>query len=144
MIAALSAKDSLLIAPVAMTNSQTATAVLDTSGADWATIRIGLSARLNTNAVAPTINLTESDTTTASTNTITADRSESCASAHALIYRIDTRARKRYLTLSITTATTTNDNVTVSAFGTLGRLSEAPKNTTASVGSTNDAVVVVA
>lgn len=144
MVGNLNQKHVLLVTPVAQTNSATSTANLDTKGADYATIVVSLSARVNTSAVAPTISLLSSDDTVV-TNfaTVTADRSESCASAHNLIYHVDTRARKRYLRLSVTTGTTTNDDVTVGAIGVLGRLEIGPKSTSYMIGSTNDAVVMV-
>lgn len=129
MIQALRAQDLMLIDPVTMTNTATQTANFDTldpgqGRAGWATIRIGFSSELNTNAVGPTITLSESDDTVV-TNfaTISANRTnEDLAAAKELRYEIDLRGRKRYLRLSVTTATATNDNVTVCAIGTLTRL----------------------
>lgn len=125
-------QDSLVIAPQAMTNSATVTANLDTLGADYATIRIALASEINTNAVGPTLSLLESDDTVA-TNfaTIVADRSaEDITSAKEVTYGVDLRGRKRYLRLSVTTATATNDDVTLSAIGTLSRMKEQPSGTT--------------
>lgn len=144
MISALNSKDTVLVSPTAMTNTQTVTANLDCKGADFATIRLALAARLNTNAVAPTISLKESDDTVVTKfTTVTADRTESLANAHELVYHVDVKARKRYLRLSVTTATATNDNVTFSAIATLSRLERALASTSDMVGSTNDAVVIV-
>lgn len=125
-------QDSLLVAPQAMTNSATVTANLDTLGADYATIRIALASEINTNAVGPTLSLLQSDDTVA-TNfaTVTADRTaEDITSAKEVTYGIDLRGKKRYLRLSVTTATSTNDNVTVSAVSTLSRMKEQPAGTT--------------
>jgi len=138
-------KESFLIAAQSMTNSATVTANLDCIDADYATIRISFASEINTNAVGPTISLLESDDTVA-TNfaTITADRtSETIVAAKGVVYHVDLRGRKRYLRLSVTTDTTTNDNVTLAAIATLSRLDEAPSSTTDMVASTNDAVVVV-
>ena len=124
--------DSLLLAPQAMTNSATVTANLDCKGAAAATIRIGLAAELNTNAIGPTISLLESDDTVV-TNfaTVTADRTaEDITSAKEITYSVDLRGRKRYLRLSVTTETTTNDNVTVASIATLSRQTERPAGTT--------------
>jgi len=114
---------SIVIAPQAMTNSATVTANFDTLGASYATVRVALASEINTNAIGPTISLLESDDTVV-TNfaTVTADRAdEDITDAASIDYGVDLRGRKRYLRLSVTTETTTNDNVTVSAIGTLSR-----------------------
>ena len=124
--------DSLLIAPQAMTNSATVTANVDTAGAAYATIRVPLASEINTNAIGPTLSLLESDDTVV-TNfaTVTADRSaEDITAAKAVTYGVDLRGRKRYLRLSVTTETTTNDNVTLAAVATLSRKTEGPAGTT--------------
>jgi len=124
--------DSLLIAPQAMTNSATVTANLDCTGAAYATVRIALASEINTNAIGPTLSLLESDDTVV-TNfaTVTADRTaEDITSAKEVTYGIDMRGRKKYLRLSISTETTTNDNVTCAAIATLSRQTERPAGTT--------------
>lgn len=124
-------KDTLLFANT-MTNSQTVTANLDCRGAGHATIRLLLSQELNTNAVGPTISLSESDDTVV-TNfaTVTADRSaEDLTAKKEVRYEIDLRKRKRYLRLSITTGTATNDNVAAAAVASLSRNQEDPDTTT--------------
>ena len=118
--------DSVLLAPQAMTNSATVTANFDTLGASYATVRVALASAINTNAIGPTLSLLESDDTVV-TNfaTVTADRSaEDITDAASVSYGVDLRGRKRYLRLSVSTETTTNDNVTVSAVGTLSRQHE--------------------
>ena len=144
MVNALNETDVLMIAPVAKTNSTTTTANLDTKGADWATIRISFAAELNTNAVGPTISLLESDDTVA-TNfaTIVANRTnEDLTAAREVRYDVDCRARKRYLRLSVTVPTATNDNITFGAVATLSRLEQTPSNTAALVETTGAAVIV--
>ena len=125
--------DSILIAPQAMTNSATVTANLDRKGAAYATVRIAFASELNTNAVGPTLSLLESDDTVV-TNfaTVTANRTgEDLTSAKNVIYGVDLRGRKRYLRLSVTTATaSTNEDITVSALATLSRKTEGPAGTT--------------
>ena len=138
---ALRAKDTLMLSPQAMTNSATVTAILDTQGAAQATIRIPLAAEVNTNAIGPTISLLESDDTV-ETNavTVTADRTaEDLTAEKELRYEVNMLGRKRYLRLDITTETTTNDNVTVAAIGTLTRNAEDPNSTS----DMADAVVLV-
>ena len=132
-------QDSLLVAPQSMTNSATVTANFDTLGASYATVRIALASELNTNAVGPTLSLLHSDDTVV-TNfaTITADRAtEDLTAAKEVTYGVDLRGKKRYLRLSVTTPTATNDNVTLSAIGTLSRQHERPAGTT----SAGDVVV---
>lgn len=124
--------DSLLIAPQAMTNTATVTANLDCLGADYATIVIALASEINTNAVGPTLSLLASDDTVV-TNfaTVTADRTaEDITAAKQVTYGVDLRGQKRYLRLSVTTATATNDNVTVSAIASLSRKDIGPSGTT--------------
>ena len=144
MIQTMKEKDFQLIAARAQTNTQTASASFDTLGSDWATLTLNFGARLNTNAVGPTISLLESDDTVVTNHaTITANRVESLASAHLVRYEIDARARKRYLRLTVTTATATNDDITHSCVGTLSRMGNCPASTSDMVNSTNDVVVSV-
>ncbi len=128
-------KHTLLIAPQAMTNSATVTANFDRNsvlGADYAEIVVSLASEINTNAIGPTISLLESDDTVV-TNfaTVTANQDDVDITAAAqVVYGVDLRARKRYLRLSVTTETTTNDNVTVSAEAVASRLKIGPSGTT--------------
>ncbi len=135
-----------LLAPASQTNSATRTANLDTLGADYATIIIPLASALNTNAVNPNIKLLESDDTVASNfatfNSNMSLTAHSIATAHNLVFQVDTRTRKRYIQLSLTTATATNDNVTASAVAALGRLGVQQPAASNMLGSTNDVVVV--
>lgn len=142
---ASNAKIVQLWAPTAQTNSATTTARLDCVGADYVTIVLNCAIELNTNAVGPTLSLLSCDNTTV-TNfaTIVADRSaEDLVAAKDVVYHVDMRSQKRYLRLTLTSATATNDNVTSAAVAILTRLDEAPSSTSEMVGSTNDAVVVV-
>ena len=132
MIHARLGTDSLLVAPQAMTNSATVTANLDTLGANYATIRVALASEINTNGVGPTLSLLQSDDTVV-TNfaTVVADRSaEAIVAAKEVTYGVDLRGKKRYLRLSVTTATATNDDVTFAAIATLSRKDESPAGTT--------------
>ena len=124
--------DSLLIAPQAMTNSATVTANIDTLGSSYATIRVALASEINTNAVGPTLSLLQSDDTVASNfATVVANRTaEDITAAKEVTYGIDLRGKKRYLRLSVTTATTTNDNVTLASITTLSELEQRPNGTT--------------
>lgn len=138
---------SVLLAPASQTNSATRTANLDTINADYATILIPLASAINTNAVGPTIQLSESDDTVvtnfatwSSSGTLTAT---SITNAKNVTFHIDTRARKRYIRLSLTTATATNDNVTAAALAETGRLQTLPSGTAGMIGSTNDVCVIL-
>lgn len=137
--------EHLLLAPASQTNSATRTANLDCRGATYATIRMNLASAINTNAVGPTIQLSESDDTTV-TNfaTFNADfnrSAESIVTARQLVYRLDLRARKRYLRLSVTTATATNDNVTMGAAAVLSRKAIEPGTEANQASDTNTVVV---
>jgi len=124
--------DTIVIANQGMTNSATVTGSVDTNGADYATIRISLASEINTNAIGPTISVLQSDTTD-STNfaTLVADEAAvDITAAASLHYGVDMRGKKRYLKVSITTETTTNDNCEVSALATLSRKSSGPSGTT--------------
>ncbi len=128
---------SQLVAARAVTNNATVTANLDTNGADYATIVVNISSEINTNAVGPTISLLESDDTTASNfATVTADITGDAVAAKPIVYGIDLRGRKRYLRLSISSATATNDHFVASADAVLARLKQTPAGTTG-ITSTN-------
>lgn len=145
MINAQNEKTTIMIAPADATTNTALTANLDTSGADYATLTISYSAEQNTNAVNCTLSVLESDDTVV-TNfaTIVADSTQDFATAHALVYHIDCKYRKRYLRISNKTGTTaTNDKMTVVAIGRTGRLATTPANTSAMVGSTADVVTIV-
>lgn len=128
---------SQLVAARAVTNNATATANLDTNGADYATIIVNISSEANTNAVGPTISLLHSDDTTASNfATVTADITGDAVAAKPIVYGVDLRGKKRYLRLSISSATATNDHFVASAEAILSRVKQAPSGTTG-VTSTN-------
>lgn len=146
MIHAQAASLHLLLAAASQTNSATRTANLDCAGAGYAEIVMNFASALNTNAVGPTISLLESDDTTA-TNfaTFNADFESTTldiATAKARSYRLDLRKRKRYLRLSVTTKTATNDNVTMGAVALLSRKSQEPASEANMAGDTNSVVTV--
>lgn len=112
---------SVMLAPItAATTARTAN--LDTKGADYATIEVVLGAQANTNATSPTISLSESDTTVATTfATFNSSFSTSQANAAGTVgaYHVDLKGRKRYLRLTLTPDTTTNGAVLSAAIGVL-------------------------
>ena len=116
-----------------MTNTETQTANLDTRGAAYASIAISLGAEINTNAVGPVISLLESDTTVV-TSFATFDSNfersaEDITTGKVVLYPVNCKPRKRYLRLSVTTATATNDNVSLAALGILSRQAIEPTGT---------------
>jgi hypothetical protein len=123
--------DSLILKQQAVTNTQTVTARLDTVGGDYASIRILFNSEVNTNAVGPTISLLHGDVTnTSSMTTVVADVSGVDLTAAAVAtYHVDCAGKGRYLALNITTATATNDDITVGAVGSLFK-EELPATTT--------------
>ena len=147
MIHPLSNKLVVMLPSASQTNSATRTANLDTIGADYALITLNIASALNTNQVAPTLQVLESDNTTASNfatfnSNLNSIAAATLASGGARHLAIDLRSRKRYLRLSLTTATATNDNITCGATALLARL-EQPLAAGPAVGSTNDTVTVV-
>ncbi|MCK4624079.1 MAG: hypothetical protein KAV00_02125 [Phycisphaerae bacterium] len=127
--------EAILIAPQAVTNTQTASGRVDTVGAKYASIRIALASEANTNAIGPELSLLECDTTVV-TNfaTIVADKTAiDLTAAGQVTYHVDLRGRKRYLRLTVTTETTTNDNITVGAVTSL--LKEESRKTVATSGT---------
>lgn len=140
-------KLGVLLAPASQTNSATRTANLDTLNADYAIIQVNLASAINTNAVGPTIVLKESDDTVATNfatfNSAATLTATSIASACEKVFKIDTRSRKRYIQLSLTTATATNDNVTAGVTYSLFRVAQAEPAASSMLASTNDSVVVL-
>lgn len=138
-------QEEIVLAPRAMTNSATHSAIFDTFGASYATVRVLLSSEINTNAIGPTLSLLSSDVDAATSYvTVIADRTaENIVAAKSVTYHVDKRSNGRYLKLQIDSETTTNDDVTVSASGTLTRLSEEPAGASDMGNSTNEVVVIV-
>jgi hypothetical protein len=146
MIPAQAKSLHLLLASASQTNSATRTANLDCAGASYAEIVMNFASELNTNAVGPTVSLLESDDTTATNfatfnsdfETTTLDITNNVLRS----YQLDLRKRKRYLRLSVTTKTATNDNVTLGAHAFLSRKSQEPASEANMAGDTNSSVVV--
>ena len=123
--------DTLLISPRALTNNATVTANMDTKGGNYATIRVCMGSEVNTNAVGPTLVLSESDDTVVSNfATLDTEATVDLTAAREVLFGVDLRGRKRYLRIAVSTATATNDNVTVAAVATLSDLQDAPNGTT--------------
>ena len=100
------------------------TANLDCQGAHNATILVTLGAELNTNSTNVAIQLSESDTTVATTfATFSADfnRTVDNTGAVVAVNHLDLKGRKRYIRLTVTPDTTTNGAVLSSAVGVLDK-----------------------
>lgn len=138
-------QEEIILAPLAMTNTQTHSAVFDTFGASYATIRVLLSSEPTTDGAGPTISLASSETSNGVFVTVTADRAaEDITAAKSVTYHVDCRTEARYLRLTLSTAEDdTHDDVTVSASGTLTRMSEEPAGASDMGNSTNEVVVIV-
>lgn len=135
-----------LIAPQAKTSAATASAALDTLGADYATFIVNLKSAINTNAVGPTISLLHSDDTVV-TNHVTVVANETVTSVLTSggqkVYQVDLKTKKRYFRLTVSTGTATNDDITLNAESILSRMGETPSSTSEMVFSTNDSVTIV-
>lgn len=145
MIHALAETTTMMLASATQSAGATRSATLDCVGADYAKILIPLGVEVNTDGVGPAIVLSEGDTTSSfatwsSSCTLAA---ESLVSAHNVQFLVNTKGRKRYLKLAITSGTTTNDHVTAAALAILSRQAISSPGTAALRGSTNDTVVVL-
>jgi NADH:ubiquinone oxidoreductase subunit F (NADH-binding) len=79
----------------------------------------------------PTLVLSHSDDTVVTNFVALSTRTaESITNAKSVHYGVDLRGKRRYLRLAVTTATTTNDGVTVCCGATLSQLENAPNGTT--------------
>lgn len=107
-----SASYSVLLAPSAAATA-VRTATVDSSGADYATITVNVSAELNTNAVGPTFTVATSDDGTNWTTAATALVDNTAAAVHA--FHINRQGKGKTIRLTSTPGTTTNDVVLVSA-----------------------------
>jgi hypothetical protein len=101
----------LLISPVSATNGETASGSIDTKGFDFAVIDVVASASNNTTNNFSVLTLSEGDTTSAYTAFSTGDTDFTIAAAetagHVVAqFRVDLRARKRYLKLAASPVTT--------------------------------------
>lgn len=113
----------VMLSPVAAA-STARTANLDTQGAHNATILVTLGAELNTNGTNVAMTLSESDDQVA-TNfaTFNADfnRTIDNTAGTVAVNHLDLRGRKRYIRLTLTPGTTTNDVVISSAVAILDK-----------------------
>ena len=104
---------TVVLAPVtAATTARTAN--LDTAGMDSVCLLVTLGAELNTNSTNVALQLSESDTTGATTfATFNADYNKTIDNTAAVVvpYHVDLKGRKRYIRVTVTPDTTTNGAV---------------------------------
>ena len=132
------------VSPTGITDGATSTANIDCRGVDYAIVSLNFAAEEGTDSGSHTVSLLHCDTTVVTSfATITANQTVDLASAHGLTYFVDMRAKKRYLRLSVTAATSTGCDLTYSATAILMRDDIAPASTTGNLGSTNDTAVYV-
>lgn len=114
---------SVMLSPAtAATTARTAN--LDTQGVHNATIVVTLGAEANTNSTNVAIQLSESDTSVATTfATFNADfnRTVNNTAGTIAVNHLDLRGRKRYIRLTVTPDTTTNGAVISSAVAILDK-----------------------
>lgn len=145
MIQAQRNKVTQILSSRGITDGATASASFDMQGADYATLILNFKTEEGTDSGNTTISLLESDDTVVTNHaTFVANRSEDLTTGHNVVYHFDTKSRKRYLRLTVTAATVTGSDVTFAASIITGRLGQEPSATADMVGSTNDAVVIVA
>lgn len=147
MINAQDSKDILLIAPKANTSSVTTTANFSVQDCDYVTLRMPLGLEKNSSAIGPSITVKEGDTTSSfatwSTSCTLTGANGDCETAHNVVFHIDTKARKKYLEVTMATGTATNDDVVWAAIATLTRQAKAPGSTSDMVYTTNDVVRIL-
>lgn len=146
MINAQASRRSQLIASQVFTAAGTVDGSLDTIGADYAVITMNFAIEPDTNAIGPTITLTESDDTVV-TNFATfagfpTRTAEDLTAAKLMSYNINLIGRKRYLKLDITAEShATGDLITAGATAELSRLELQPANAAAMVDSGDVSIV---
>lgn len=130
----------------AATAAATLTARIDTRGYDYAIVRIPFDTWATTEGGTCTCSLLHSDDTVV-TNfaTVVANRTHQPTAAASLVsYRVDLRGKKRYLRVTCTAGTHTNDAIiTAGVDYSLFRPDEAPSSTTDMTVNSADVAVVV-
>jgi len=112
-------KQVIMISPITKTSTSTATANLDCKGHKYVSITVAIGTAKNTNGIPPkTIKLGESDDTVASNfaDISGATANAALAASQSVVFHVDLRKRKRYIQLTFTPETTTNDDQLVTAF----------------------------
>lgn len=129
-------KQTVLLVPQIETSAQTLTANLDCKGHKSVDITVIIGTQVNTNAVQPTIKLSESDDTVVSNFAdITGASAALLTASGSVRFNVDLRKRKRYLKLTSNTGTATNDDIKIAAVAIFDR-SEADPSSTSGFGNT--------
>lgn len=151
MILSQAMSDTLMVSPAGITNGATNTSVIDTIGADYATIRVALSSIASATVASTdgtTIAITEADVNSTNATTFstitTIPNQTGIKTGREVRYEIDTRQRKRFLRLALTPGTSgvSNEPVTACVFATLSRKEIGPSASGSQVAGTNDVVVI--
>lgn len=127
--------ESQVVIPVsAVTQGATATGNLDTYNYNAVSFQVLVGTELNTNAVAPSFTVKESDVTNATTfgtfHTSLNAVSVSNTAAHTVLVPLNAKVeRKRYLRVELTPGTATNDAVTAAVVANCFRVSQGPNST---------------
>ncbi len=148
MIFSQNMTDKLEISPATVTAAATATALIDTLGADYATVRV-LIANIAQATIASADGVTVSlgsldDTNLSNSVTVVANRT-GIKFGREVRYEVDCKTQKRYLYLKVSPGTSgvTNDHVVVAAVSTLSRKENTPTSIAAGTAASNDAVIIV-
>lgn len=127
-----SEKHTVLISPITKTSTSTATANLDCLGFKTANITVAIGTAKNTSGTFPkTIKLSESDDTVVTNfaDISGATCNGSLVASGSVRFNVDLRKRKRYIKLTVTPETTTNDDILLYADAVLGRAETLPAST---------------
>ena len=125
-------KAAIVISPVSTTNAATATGSIDTKGFDFATIDVLATTSNDTTNNFSVLKLEEGDTTSSYSAVSTGDTDFTIPAADTsnpqvvAQFRVDLRARKRYLKLSASPVTTQ----TITAVAHLSRADDLPVTAT--------------
>lgn len=112
------------------------TALIDTLNASSCKLIVATSASTNTNATNITVAVTTGSNSTSTTGYTSVGSSASAQGAVARVIDIDMRGKDRYLYVTVTPGTTTNDPVSVSSIVGIMEVGVAPDNSTTQVGNT--------
>jgi hypothetical protein len=148
MIDLQSTRSQVILGPGTAAATATRSASFDFVGADYAVLHViqgATTTAAGTNGGVSISVLGADSVPTQATQfaTIVADVTGQATTSHEVVYFIDLKTAKRYGKVILTPHTSSNDTVITTAHLLLGRLEQAPSNTSAMVSTTNDPVRVV-
>lgn len=131
-------KATVLLVPQVVAGAGSVTANLDCIGQKAVDVSVVIGTQVNTNAVQPNVKLSESDDTVVSNFADVSGLSTTALAASGSVrFNVDLRKRKRYLKLTVTAGTATNDDIKVAALAAFDRSEEFPESTaTGEMGNT--------